>query len=459
MTAHQQRLLGIASLAVALTCVGIPTLASDPATTSTHRGYEALTKQAFIPPIWLGDGYQTAWKTWGLKEKPAEYDAAFRDRYGVHSAPYPNDGLPMGLRKTSMLFGVAKGITTDCMLCHAGSICGKSYIGLGNASLELEGLFTELAGFRSETNLTRKMFFPFSNVRGTLEAAAVADYVFSLRNEDLSLRIKPLDLGSRSDLCEDTPAWWHFKKKKRLYYNGSVDARSVRTLMVFALSPFHTLQMMKEMEPAFRDIQAYLKTIEPPKYPFAIDTEKAAAGKLIFKETCAKCHGTYGDNWTYPNKLVDLEEIGTDPNRAIGISSRAKAHYDKTWFGQETGPDGKRFETSNEQGYIAPPLDGIWATASYFHNGSVPTIYEVLNSKSRPDRFTRTYRTDEADYDKVKVGWKYRLVGQESDPTNPIEKRKIYDTTQPGRGNQGHTFGDGLTEEERWALIEYLKTL
>ena len=105
-------------------------------------------------------------------------------------------------------------------------------------------------------------------------------------------------------------------------------------------------------------------------------------------------------------------------------------------------------------------LDGIWATAPYLHNGSVPTIYEVLNSKARPNCFTRSYRTDEVDYDKAKVGWKYRPIGEESKATaNPVEKRKTYDTTQPGRGNKGHTFGDDLTEEERWAVIEYLKTL
>jgi hypothetical protein len=40
-----------------------------------------------------------------------------------------------------------------------------------------------------------------------------------------------------------------------------------------------------------------------------------------------------------------------------------------------------------------------------------------------------------------------------------IERRKVYDTTQPGRGNGGHLFGDELSEDERMAIIEYLKTL
>jgi hypothetical protein len=73
--------------------------------------------------------------------------------------------------------------------------------------------------------------------------------------------------------------------------------------------------------------------------------------------------------------------------------------------------------------------------------------------------FTRSYHTDEADYDKERVGWKVTEVPP-PDPKRPAyERRKVYDTAQPGRGNGGHTFGDDLTEEERAAVIEYLKTL
>jgi hypothetical protein len=111
-------------------------------------------------------------------------------------------------------------------------------------------------------------------------------------------------------------------------------------------------------------------------------------------------------------------------------------------------------------GYQAPPLDGIWATAPYLHNGSVPTVYELLSSKSRPRVFTRSYRTGAEEYDPAKLGWKVQVLSHGADPNAPAyEQRKIYDTTQPGRGNGGHTFGDDLTEDERMAVIEYLKTL
>lgn len=107
-----------------------------------------------------------------------------------------------------------------------------------------------------------------------------------------------------------------------------------------------------------------------------------------------------------------------------------------------------------------PPLDGIWATAPYLHNGSVPTVDQVLNSADRPLIFTRSFRGDLAEYDPVRLGVKVTVLERSPDPRTPaIERRKVYDTARPGRGNGGHTFGDRLTREERTAVVEYLKTL
>jgi len=84
----------------------------------------------------------------------------------------------------------------------------------------------------------------------------------------------------------------------------------------------------------------------------------------------------------------------------------ARTASGETRLGQEVGPDGKLLQFVGNEGYQAPPLDGIWATANYFHNASVPTVYHVLNSEARPKVFTRTYRTGVEDYDAVKLGWK-----------------------------------------------------
>lgn len=431
--------------------------AAERTPTPAERGHKALTGTNFNPAFWSTRSVSEAWKQWdGPKTKPADYDAAFRDRYGLHPAPYPNDGLPMGLRKGKLLLGT--GVAADCMLCHGGSILGTSTVGLGNSSLDIQALFEELARADGQPG---KLPFAFSNVRGTNEADGFGVYLLGLRNPDLSIRKTWVDLGLRDDACGDVPAWWLLKKKRTMYHNGAIDARSVRSLMQFMMHPLNTPADFRKAEPAFRDIQQYLLSIESPKYPFPVDATKAAKGEAIFLDHCARCHGTYGEKWTYPNKVVPLEEIGTDPTRHAAVGLDYGAAYAASWFGKEKAGwfvDGPAFRPT--AGYQAPPLDGVWATAPYFHNGSVPTVDGVLNSKARPRLFTRSYRTDEADYDKVKVGWKVtELAVPPGDDVPGIERRKVYDTSKSGRGNAGHTYGDALSEEERAAAVEYLKTL
>ena len=419
-----------------------------------ERGREAVRGQPPLnPPLWSQGAYETAWKAWALKEKPADYDAGFRARYGLHNPPYENGGLPMGLHVAQGPFG--KGLGSDCLLCHAGSVAGKTYIGLGNASLDFQGLVDELPSVGPSNRVPIRL----TNVRGTVEATAGVTFLMEFRKPDLSLRI-PTNLKIKDDLIEDVPAWWLMKKKKTMYHTGAGHAQSVRTMMPFLLTPLNSADYIKRLEPTFADIQAYLLSLDPPPYPFRIDRTLAADGRELFSQHCAKCHGTYGPDGKYPSKVVPLDTIGTDRRLAEGTTPEIAEHYLKSWFAQEEGADGKLFPAQTIRGYQAPPLDGVWATAPYFHNGSVPTIYHVLNSKARPKLFTRSYGTAEEDYDTEKLGLKFTILEQVPDAKlPPLERRKIYDTTLPGRGNSGHTFGDVLTEAERRAVIEYLKTL
>ncbi len=441
--------------ALAVSAILVP-LAMTAEPTPARRGEKALTEHAFIPPFWSLEAYKNAWKSWGVKEPPANYDQAFRDHYGLFVPPYANGHLPMGLRESRTLFG--KGIATDCMLCHGGAIFGQSIIGLGNSANDVQALFEDLDAADGRHG---GMPFTFCNVRGTSEAGGMAVFLLGLRNPDLSLRGKRLDLDLHDDLCEDVPAWWLLKKKKTMYHTGGGDARSVRSLMQFMMHPLNAPRDFDAAEPAFRDVRELLLSLEPPKYPFPIDQQLAGQGGELFEKTCARCHGAYGEHWTYPNRIVPLEEIGTDPTRARGISRKFGEYYNQSWFAHEKGsPSGEGYPALASDGYQAPPLDGLWATAPYFHNGSAPTVYDVLNSKARPKVFTRSYRTEREDYDAHKLGWKVQVLEQGPDPKLPVfERRKVYDTTQPGRGNTGHTFGDKLTDAERWAIIEYLKTL
>lgn len=438
--------LGFATLA-------LPVWAGESA---ADRGRKALLEKTYNPAVWSPDAFANVWKRWpGVAKKPADYDRAVRDYYGLHPAPYPNAGLPMGLREGWRL--LAKGISVDCMICHGGSMLGQSYVGLGNASLDIEALFADLNGAEG---LPPRTPFRFCNVRGTSEAGGMGVYLLGYRNPDMSLRPQRLDLGLQDDLCEDVPAWWHLKKKKTMYHTGGADARSVRSIMQFMMSPTNGLPAFEKAEPEFADILQYFLTIEPPKYPFAIDEALAAKGKTLFSQNCARCHGTYGPDGSYPNKVIPLDEIGTDRHRYDGISETFSHYYAKTWFAQaELGGKGPPRPPKDTAGYQAPPLDGVWATAPYFHNGCAPTVYHVLNSKARPKVFTRSYRTGAEDFDTLRLGWKFREVLPPAATLPLIERRKVYDTTQSGRGNAGHTYGDALTDAERMAVIEYLKSL
>jgi len=429
-------------------------VAAEPRSPSAERGKKTLETRSFNPAIWTRKAYDEAWRVWGLTEKPADYQERFRDRYGLHPAPFENKGYPLGLRDARGL--ISAGVSTDCMICHGGSILGKTYVGLGNASLDMQSLYDELA---QADGRKRGTPFTFTNVRGTTEAGAMAVFLLQLRDADLNPQ-PMVDLGVRTDLCEDVPAWWLLKKKRTMYHTGSNNARSVRSLMQFMMTPLYSAGDIKKQEPAFADIQAYLLALEAPKYPLPIDAALAAQGEKLFEQHCARCHGTYGAKPTYPNKVIDLDVIGTDRTRAIGFTLKAKEHFDRSWLGQERDASGQPMTTSYNLGYQAPPLDGVWATAPYFHNGSAPTLYHVLNSADRPAIFTRSYRTGLEDYDTERVGWKITVVDAPlPESADPAALRRVYDTSQPGRGNGGHTFGDKLTDEQRRSLIEYLKTL
>ncbi|MBX7105828.1 MAG: c-type cytochrome [Gemmataceae bacterium] len=429
---------------------------AGPEVSRHEQGYEYLTKKAYVPASWTRSAYDNVWKQWpGIREKPADYDKAFQQYYGLPPAPFENNGLPLGLKITKPFLG--RTLTLDCMVCHGGSMLGKSYIGLGNVTLDIQAIFEDLS---AADGIPFKVPFAFTRVRGTTEAGAMGVYLLARRNPDLTLRAQPLDLGVHDNLCEDPPAWWLLKKKKTMYFTGGADQRSVRSIMQFMMSPLTPARAFAEAEPDFAAIRDYLLTIEPPKYPYPIDRARAAEGERLFLDHCAKCHGTYGPDGKYPNKIIPLEEIGTDRTRFDGIEDRFGLYYDQTWFAKEHRgwlQDG--YPARASRGYQAPPLNGIWATAPYFHNGSVPTVYDVLNSETRPKRFTRSFGTGESDYDFMKMGWKTTP----SDPPDArlpvIRQRRVFDTSRPGQGNSGHSFGDCLTDPERMAIIEYMKTL
>ena len=449
------RMVSLLGWGALLSSVSSIAQAGDVDTEAAERGRIALTSTGYLKPTWSAEAYAKVSQLWGVSapdpaREPEAYGREFRRRYGLSPAPYPNDDLPMGLRRGNGPNGTKVGLSIDCLACHGGSIGGTSYVGLGNTQLDMKLFFNEM--LKIDGKRVPPSTFVTNSSRGTVNAGMFSIILFSLRNSDLSFRKFPLPLGA--NLPEiDVPAWWILGKKATMYYDGRTNARSVRTNMQFLLGE-KTLPELKELEPTFRDIQAYLKSLKPPKYPFPIDVEQAERGRSIFEKNCVKCHGTYGANPEYPSQIVELKVIGTDPARALGVSSRSVAHYNSTWFGEDDPVD------EVMTGYQAPPLDGIWATAPYLHNGSVPTLSTLLKSSDRPARFYRPPSTDFEHYDTANVGWKFEIPSTETVRAVPSENAAwLFDSTRFGLGNSGHTFGDALSDEARRDLIEFLKTL
>jgi len=108
--------------------------------------------------------------------------------------------------------------------------------------------------------------------------------------------------------------------------------------------------------------------------------------------------------------------------------------------------DGSLYRPKNLLAYRARPLDGIWATAPYLHNGSIQNLHELLKPASK--RKTSFY-VGSNQFDPKHVGFKSKRRGNHF----------LLDTSIPGNLNSGHEYGVSLSKKEKRALIEFLKTL
>jgi mono/diheme cytochrome c family protein len=249
----------------------------------------------------------------------------------------------------------------------------------------------------------------------------------------------------------DAPPWWHYQRKSHIYIDGFAE-RGHRALMQFMLVKQNGPERFREWEEDFRDVEAYLKWLPPPKYPFPIDRPLAERGQVVFRESCAKCHGTYGDGSKYPEKIVPIAEIGTDRVRFDALTAKHRANYGASWFAN-LGRDKTRAEPAGD---VAPPLDGVWASGPYFHNGAVPTLWHVLHPAARPKVWRRTSPDG---YDAERGGLVMETADARPEIRTAAERRTWFNTRGFGKSAAGHDYPDELNEEEKRAVLEYLKTL
>lgn len=390
----------------------------------------------------------------------------------------------------------AEVMNQNCLGCHSGKFDGELVIGMGNATADFTGGFSrgmptaalpdevlDQLGLNAaeKTNLSKllrsaRSFGPETIMRTIGQNPAEAFTGALLAHHDpttLAWSEEPLqpvvvrdEHGNTMEdarLTSDPPPWWRAKKKNALFYNGMARGDHRGTMALATAVCVDDIAEAERVDGLFKDMQAYIATVTAPLYKRSIDAELAKKGKAVFSSACAGCHGTYADDPTddardtYPNLLIPLDVIGTDPavaNMGVVHAPQFVDFYNGSFYGKitRTVPD------DPFPGYMPPPLDGIWATAPYLHNGSVPTIDLVLNSKARPAVWKRV-DLDDTHYDEDALGWPWEAPPYSQADAPAEEQKFIFDTSYWSQTNTGHTFGDQLSDTERRSVIEYLKTL
>ena len=314
------------------------------------------------------------------------------------------------------------------------------------------------------------------------------------------------------------PSIWNSDKMDKLLWNASVHNLTLRqigeVIIVFGKAKVTATDKGLSMKssadlPGLQSIYDTIGTLEPPRWPEDIlgklDSAKLELGAKVYaREGCAACHANKPPYpMTKPNKFgkefvkvypTPIGQVGTDPNYAMYFVQRTAkpgvmlpafkgTPFEKAenmpgavlflgtlagitmseikamgvaddeipyWLGYRDMPILPKTEAELNAlvqsllVYKAAPLAGVWASAPYLHNASVPTLYDLLlPADQRPKTFTLGNR----EYDASKVGYKTKGGGY------------TFDTSLKGFSNVGHNYGTRITDEERWALVEYLKSM
>jgi hypothetical protein len=370
--------------------------------------------------------------------------------------------------------------TVNCLVCHTAEIDGVAYFGAGTKTFDDKWLGEALKGMTGP-RWRRLLASPGADQAHAANAYRILtthhhekidsltrgrSTAFAASHVELYLRPNGR-MPAASDVGRGdtkTPPLWHTAAKMqrgRWYADGSF--RGQFPLMASSMElekdrPFDAL-VTKVIPTIKQEFESVVQHLRPPRYPYPIDAELAARGRALFYSPqvgCSRCHGEYDGrgNVRWPGVHAD---VGTDTARLRLVTAQFVEAFDQS----PIAADG-RLRPSD--GYAATPLTGVWANFPYLHNGSVPTLYDLLGpSGGRPRIFdVRAARR----FDRLRVG--QQLHADPSDASQPLalllqrfrDSRDWFVVERPGSGNQGHDFWDRIrSDANRWALIEYLKTL
>jgi mono/diheme cytochrome c family protein len=356
---------------------------------------------------------------------------------------------------------------------------------------------------------TRRLY-PVNEGNGRLDALGRGgNFVFG------TLAGNPANLAV-ADAPVSYPALWDAPWFEWVQYNAAIrqpmgrnvaEALGVRSLVKLSGPPEQLHRSSVRIQNIY-DMERLLAGASPgaglraPQWPEEIlgpiDRAAAARGEAQFRQLCSGCHAAWNPaapGGSIPRiTMVPLDRIGTDPKAAMNFAERSATlpngervsaaeglrrvttNVIEAWYDANNVPergswaDGAgvvrpgRLEMSGNRpnewrapaAYRARPLNGIWATAPYLHNGSVPSLYQLLLPAERRDA---AFHVGSRQFDPVQVGFS----------TQPFTGSFRFDTALPGNSNRGHEFRNGprgngvigpeLEERQRLDIIEYLKTL
>lgn len=273
-------------------------------------------------------------------------------------------------------------------------------------------------------------------------------------NSAKGIFLAPFEQLPREELVgvSDFPAIWNQAKKQGMQLHWDGNNTSVRERNLSAAFGAGALPRLIDYA-AMARIEAWIATATPPAFAdhYPVDPALAARGQAIYAASCAACHGQNGSDFAgeYVGKVTPIAAIGTDRARLDSYTLQLAQNQGQLYAAH---PE-RRFQHFRKTwGYANAPLDGIWLRAPYLHNGSVPTLWDLLQpAAARPVRF---YRGNDR-YDPRRMGF------ATDQPSAAGRALFAYDTARPGNGNAGHegeAYGTTLPDADKWALIEYLKT-
>jgi hypothetical protein len=400
----------------------------------------------------------------------------------------PGHDLPIGTSRRNVQ-GIDR-VFLNCAVCHAGTVRAtpqdtrKVYLGMGANTIDL-GAFQKflIECARDERFTPDRLLAQISAQEGNhldaINRAALRYYgIFAMRdrllglghlfafvereppfgpgrfdtfNPPKALLNFPMDKVPQSQwigTC-DFPSVWNQGPRRgmQLHWDGNNDSVEERNRSAaFGTGAFPPSLDRKSL----KRIEDFLTTRQPDRFPFPINTELAARGKPLYEEYCASCHGKSGTDFTgqYVGKVTPIAVINTDRHRLDSYSEELCAAQNTLYAGY----DDERFSHFRKtHGYANAPLDGLWLRAPYLHNGSAPTLRDLLEpADKRPKLFYRGYDV----YDPKNVGF---VSDVPSENGRPFFR---FDTSVAGNSSAGHegkAFGTELAADQKDAIVEYLK--